>query len=281
MNAEKERHYRELYKRLMEQWPDHEEISVDTPQGLTHVIRSGPEGAEPLVLLHGRNTPSVSWFKLVTHLHDRYQVFAIDTMGEPGLSQNNGVVLSDETDYLLWLDKTLDRLGLDRVHLAGHSFGGWVATHYAIEHPERLSRLTLIDPAQVFAAFSPVWILGCLPPYFVRTTGVIRRFFRWVAQGHPIHEDIMLLTILGMTSFRSYNGEALLRVSDSDLSRLRVPTLHLLADQSVVHGVARAKSRAERFAPWVRTQIIESSSHFAPLDQPEKVAAALREEIPD
>jgi pimeloyl-ACP methyl ester carboxylesterase len=46
---------------------------------------------------------------------------------------------------LLYYDDLFDRLGLDRVDLVGHSFGGMVAAEYAATFRDRVGKLVLID----------------------------------------------------------------------------------------------------------------------------------------
>ena len=53
----------------------------------------------------------------------------------------------------------IDALGLDRFALVGHSVGGWIAAELAVRHPERVTKLVLIDACGLFVAgakISPV-----------------------------------------------------------------------------------------------------------------------------
>lgn len=50
-------------------------------------------------------------------------------------------------DVVLHYADFLNELGLDKVHLVGHSFGGWIAAEFASYYPERLKSLQLIAPA--------------------------------------------------------------------------------------------------------------------------------------
>src|SRR6185295_7869227 len=45
------------------------------------------------------------------------------------------------------LDRLIDHLGLSQVHLLGHSYGGFVAQRYALDHPDRLAGLILYESA--------------------------------------------------------------------------------------------------------------------------------------
>ncbi len=54
----------------------------------------------------------------------------------------------------------LDAVGVERVHLVGHSMGGAVALAYAIEHPERVASLTLIDSAGLGEEINDEYIQG-------------------------------------------------------------------------------------------------------------------------
>src|SRR5438045_9525638 len=76
----------ELWKALCEAgWaaPPHE-FDVETSDGSTHVFE-WPGAGPPIVLLHGAGTSSIMWTPLLGTLVGRH-VYAIDTIGQPGLS---------------------------------------------------------------------------------------------------------------------------------------------------------------------------------------------------
>ncbi len=101
-------------------------------------------GQGPAVLLiHGMGGSSLTWHELMPHLAQRFRVIAPDLLGH-GLSDK------PRGDYSLgafavWLRDLLDRLGIDRVSVVGHSFGGGVAMQFAHQHPDYCERLVLIS----------------------------------------------------------------------------------------------------------------------------------------
>ena len=50
------------------------------------------------------------------------------------------------------IDRLIDHLGMDKVHLLGHSYGGFVAQRYALDHPDRVSGLILYQSLAATAA---------------------------------------------------------------------------------------------------------------------------------
>ena len=58
----------------------------------------------------------------------------------------------------------LDRMGLDRVHVVGISFGGWLAAELAVAHPERVSKLILSAAAGLRVEGAPMTDLFTLTP---------------------------------------------------------------------------------------------------------------------
>lgn len=265
--------YRDLYNEQLRRWPAHTRTMIPGRFGRTGVLITGDPAGPPMVLLHGRYTPSPAWSPIIHGLAQRFRVHAIDTMGEPGLSDNNGTAIRSGDDYLDWLDETVDALGIAPAHVVGHSFGGWIAARYALRHPRRARTLTLLDPAQVFAPFSPRWLLACVRPYLWPTPGNVERLMRWLGQRRPDHDDAVALAVDGMTGFRMKAPEASL-ISKHDLADLQVPTQQLIADGSVVHRPLSAIRRAEKFAPTVRSIVVEDASHFLFHDQPEAVLRA-------
>jgi pimeloyl-ACP methyl ester carboxylesterase len=118
---------------------------VDLGQGLTvHLRDEGPRDAPVIVLLHGSNADLHTWGPWADALKGTYRVIRFDTIGH-GLT---GAVA--DKDYspaamVRLVDRVADKLGLERFVLGGNSMGGAVSALYAIEHPERLSGLVLVD----------------------------------------------------------------------------------------------------------------------------------------
>jgi pimeloyl-ACP methyl ester carboxylesterase len=144
-----QRQIEDQYRDFLKQWPErNRQIHVPTSQGDTFVIASGEEDKPPLVLLHGALANSLTWMGDIAALTRSFRVYAVDLIGEPGLSAPSRPSLHSGT-YASWLSDVAGGLGLDRFSLAGVSFGGWVALDYATRHPEFVDRLVLICPGGV------------------------------------------------------------------------------------------------------------------------------------
>ena len=77
----------EQYRRVLKRWPvASEQRIVPTRQGASFVIVSGDPSAPPVVLLHGSGrTPHRGWATSLTWAQ-HHRVYAVDVIGEPGLS---------------------------------------------------------------------------------------------------------------------------------------------------------------------------------------------------
>jgi pimeloyl-ACP methyl ester carboxylesterase len=101
----------------------------------------------PLVLVHGFTGSSLDWADVVEPLARGRRVITFDHRGH-GESTNTGDAATYTFDQLV-ADMTglVDRLGLDRFDLLGHALGGVVSMRYAVNHPERVRSLVLMDTA--------------------------------------------------------------------------------------------------------------------------------------
>jgi len=118
-----------------EHWADIGDLTV-------HYLDWGGDG-EPLLALHGLAS-SANWYDIVARLlRDRYRLIAPDQRG-------HGQTTSAPSGYD-WqtlssdLAALLDHVGLEKVAVMGHSWGGNVATNFAANYPERVSRLIMIE----------------------------------------------------------------------------------------------------------------------------------------
>lgn len=96
------------------------------------------------MLLHGMLGSSRNWQSAGKDLAEHYHVLAVDLRNH-GSSPHAEPMTYEAMmgDVLAWLDGQ----GLSQVHLLGHSMGGKVAMLLACRHPERVSRLTIVDIA--------------------------------------------------------------------------------------------------------------------------------------
>ena len=128
--------------------PQPETVEVDGRR--IRYLRHG-EG-DPIVLLHGFGGDLDNWLFNRDALAEAGEVVAIDLPGHGGSSKEIRDAGLEELTGVL--GGVLDALGLERVHLVGHSLGGAVAAAWAAEHPDRVASLTLIAGAGLGEAIS-------------------------------------------------------------------------------------------------------------------------------
>lgn len=118
-----------------------------TARGLRWHVAEAGSGGDVVVLLHGFPQHWYEWRRLMPTLARRYRVIAVDLPGS-GWSDAPRMSYRKEqlADHVLGL---LDALGLARVNLVGHDWGGWIGFLLCLRAPERIRRflaLNIIHP---------------------------------------------------------------------------------------------------------------------------------------
>jgi pimeloyl-ACP methyl ester carboxylesterase len=116
---------------------------VTLPGGSLQVREDGRADAPPIVLLHGW-TASIRWWDRITPLlAKRYHVIRVDLLGHGGSAKpRDGYSIEEQADRVA---AALERLGVKRALIAGHSLGGEVAIAFAARHPKFTRALVVID----------------------------------------------------------------------------------------------------------------------------------------
>ena len=96
----------------------------------------------PVVLIHSGGTDLRQWTFLVSLLSKNYKVIAFDGRGA---GQSPSPI--KHVNYVEDVRVLMDNLELNQATIIGHSMGGQIATDFALNYPERVSKLVLIAPS--------------------------------------------------------------------------------------------------------------------------------------
>jgi proline iminopeptidase len=123
-----------------------DEIRVDGHKVVAYSFGSGPETV--LCLNGGPGLPCDYLRDAHSCLIDQgYRVVAFDQLGTGASDRPTDPALWTITRYVAEVETVRQALGLGRVHLLGHSWGGWLSVEYALTHPEALKTVILEDTA--------------------------------------------------------------------------------------------------------------------------------------
>lgn len=120
---------------------------MDLPGGVrAHYRDLGPRDAPVIVLVHGFAASTHAWDGWAKALSGDYRVVLLDLPGH-GLTRTDDAYVVRPHSFEDAVDGVARGLSLTRFTLGGNSMGGEVAWTYALDHPERVERLVLVDAA--------------------------------------------------------------------------------------------------------------------------------------
>ncbi|MGW6143665.1 alpha/beta fold hydrolase [Streptomyces sp. NPDC055140] len=257
------------YDNLLARWPQStEERDIATPYGRTRVHVYGPADGMPLVLLPGGSATGLVWFANAPALGERFRVHAVDLLGDAGRTERSGTPLKRADDLMAWLDALLGGLELAHTHLCGHSYGAWLAARYALHAPQRVDRLALIDPTQVFAGFRLGYLLRALPALIRPSQARAHTFLAWETADSQPDETWQRLYALATT----VPGRRLVVGGRPRAADLNMPVLVLLAEHSRAHRVVTVAGRARRTLKLGKVALLPAATHHSlPLTAPKQL----------
>jgi haloacetate dehalogenase len=146
-------------------------------------LRRGGSGP-PLLLLHGNPQTHAMWHRVAPALARRYELALPDLRGYGGSFKPPAT--SDHAPYVKRamaqdMVELMEMLGHDRFFLAGHDRGGRVAHRLALDHPERLRKLAVLDIIPTLEHFERADMAFGLGYYH----------WFWFAQPHPFPETLI------------------------------------------------------------------------------------------
>jgi pimeloyl-ACP methyl ester carboxylesterase len=243
---------------------------LELPGGRVHLSRSG--AGEPLLFLHAAGGPA--WLEF----HDRLAAAGFDVIApaHPGYGKSDDFPELTAIDDLVYhyLD-VLDALRLDRPHLVGASFGGWIAAELAVHSPHRIGSLTLLSAAGLQLPEAPIPDLFLMSP-----PKLVAALFHTLPPpppppppGTPPDIDAILAATRDFTAFARFSWAPYLHDPKLErrLRRVSVPTLVAAPNDDRVIAVAHARRYAERI-PGAEFATVEECGHAMYIEKPAEFA---------
>ncbi|WP_336748725.1 alpha/beta hydrolase [Pantoea vagans] len=275
----------------------HHFINVGTQR--LHYLSAGSEHAETVVLLAGFPQSSYAWREVIPRLASRFHVIAPDL---PGQGDSDFPASGNDTDSVATCIVTLlNQLEIERFHLAGHDVGAWTAWSLAAAHPDKVSRLALLDggiPGVTLPDLLPMvgdsawktWHFGfhCvddLPEALI--TGREAIYLDWFFNRKAANPHLIDATArreylrifqqpgalrAGLAFYRAFAQSAEQNRQRALNGKLSMPLLAVSADQGSIPDMA---TPLRAVAQQVSSETIHNCGHFIPDEQPEKLAEIL------
>jgi pimeloyl-ACP methyl ester carboxylesterase len=171
--------------------------------GVSLAVHEWPGKGPAIVCIHGLTANHVCWLSMADILAPRHRLIAYDLRGRGDSDKPPaGYSLDQHCRDLLAL---LDHFGLKRVVLMGHSLGAHIALTFAVAHPQRVSKLVLVDGgidvrAEIIDSLGPainrlgvefpsldafLGIIRSLPMFTGRWNDYLERYFRYDVETLP------------------------------------------------------------------------------------------------
>lgn len=254
-----------------------------------HRIAYNQQGeGSPVVLIHGIPTSSLLWRKVMPELATTHQVFAPDMLNYGKSDKPADANVSIEAQSRL-IVKLMDQLGLKSADIVAHDIGGGVAQLIAVNHPERVQKLVLIDTvcfdSWPIPEFLPLQKAGAEEAMSLAAfVKMMRGFMPQGVRNKSVMTDEVIDLYLAPWSteegkkalfrnFRRLNPEYTQAIA-GELKHLPHQTLILWAENDVFQKPAYART-LQATIPNAQLMWIKDAGHWLMEEKPEEISGHL------
>jgi len=234
--------------------------------GVKTVVYSAGQG-RPVVYWHGAG----SWhgIEFARHWAERFKVIA---PLHPGWGESgDDPQLDSMQEYLLHYLDLFDQLNLPHFDLVGFSLGGWMATEFAVAHPQRIRRLVLVAPAGLPDPQHPgpamgAWSLEEMYAHLVSDVQILKPHLPQRPEDAPAHAAAVareMQSTRRLAPHGAFNPKL-----ERWLHRLTMPTLLVWSKADRIAPVGRT-ARWMELLPNARLELFEKAGHLVLDELPE------------
>ncbi len=249
--------------------------SLVTDQGIVHYETYGR--GRPVLLLHGWLGSWSLWRDTIEVLGREFKTYSLDFWGFGTSSPHQDTLNFSVENFVELVYQFMDRLGIRRAPLIGHSMGGTVSLGVAIKHPERVVKVGVVG--------SP--IDGRSLNWLLKVSG-----YQAVARVFFIAPPAVKLFLRGYSYFMATDGRRMSKMISDDFSQvsvnsffesigtlrqtdlrprlneIQIPTLGVYGDKDIIVNPRQHRVLADGVSH-AHIHYFSNSGHFVMLDEPE------------
>ncbi|MGC5021898.1 alpha/beta fold hydrolase [Micromonospora sp. DT47] len=267
-------------------------------RGLTFEVRTGgPEGGDPVLLLHGFPQHGGEWDEVVPALHAAgLRTYALDQRGYSPGARPAAVEDYRMAECVADAVAVLDALGVDAAHVVGHDWGSLVAWHLAARHRERVRTLTAVSvphPGAMAHALSTdpqqkarsSYILLFRKPgkaekvLLALNAAALRRMLGGVGDAERVARYAEPMREPGALTAALNWYRAMSRTDLAATGPVDVPTTYVWSDKDVAIGRTAAEACAAQVTGDYRFVELSGVTHWIPDEAPAPLAEAILDRV--
>lgn len=230
--------YYNIYDKALSELPiEYSTRYINTDYGKTHIIHCDNINKPKLILLHCMGFSSTCWFNNLENLSVYFDIYCIDSIGEPGKTETNRNYIKNK-DFYLWLIEIFNKLGIDKANIVGWSFGGFLATGFAATYPDRVHKVVALSPAATICKLPLKFYSKLFPALFTGKERKINNFLKWISgnDNNDYPNRAFDVFTIGMKNFRGWaRGVKIHKYSDNEFKSIINPFLIIIGDKDPIY----------------------------------------------
>lgn len=253
---------------------------IEVPVQQSHIFSGAVKTAylsvgegEPVICLHGAGAGAVTWYPSLGALSKSFHVIAPDIIGYGESDKPDG--LYDRPFFSAWLKEFMLALKISKAHIVGLSQGGAIALQFALDNPEMVDKLVLVDSGALGAkpSFFPmvgmIW-LNSFPSTLANQ--FYSRYLLFNPDNRDLNHGYYSIEVIkgkdGKKAFTQGRGAAVSTIPEESLKLIQNDTLIIWGENDQLFSIEHGEAAA-RIIPNAKLYRIQCAGHLPLMDQPE------------
>lgn len=230
---------------------------------------------EDLIVLHGWGANINTVMSIINITKDKFRVHAIDL---PGFGESEKPKMAiDGFEYAEIVKEYMDKKGIKKATLIGHSFGGKLSIILGSKYPEVVEKIVLVNSAGLIPKRSLKYYLKVYS--FKTLKSIYKKIIFWEEDSRKMER---FYKKFGSTDYKDADGvmrQILVKVVNENLegllSSIKAPTLIIWGDKDTATPLYMGE-KMEREIKDSGLVVLKGTGHFSYLDEPLRFKAILR-----